>query len=326
MDQEADNVDNRSSKHNWSAEEDAALVACLVSMKHDQNHMQGSKFTSGHLGELEKMMQRKLPGCGLKGNPHIQSRIKTLKSNWTTVHDMVYGTNTSGFGWDEDRQMVVADKDVWDAYIKSHSDASRFRYKPFPHLIDLTKVWGKDRATGGDARDAEEINDQDDEDGIGLEGHNQTPPADGEQPSSDEMTQADCEAASTLRKRKRSSPNNDVIEGFKEITEPFLHRLDKIADGMNRVAREKDLDEKRLALCEALSQVDGLTDDELIRAHLRLAGDPALMDLLEIDMPKLCGCDFNTCAIFDEDFETLMVLVPEDSELQALCNCCFVPF
>ncbi|KAF7803030.1 protein ALP1-like [Senna tora] len=173
-----------------------------------------------------------------------------------------------------DRQMVVADRDVWDAYIK---DASRFRYKPFPHLIDLTKVWGKDRATGGDARDAEEINDQADEDGIGLEGHNQTPPADGEQASSDEMTQADCEAASTSRKRKQSSPNNDVIQGFKEITEPFLHRLDKIADGMNRVAREKDLDEKREALCQALSQVDGLTDDELIRAHLRLAGDPALM-------------------------------------------------
>ncbi|KAF7822206.1 protein ALP1-like [Senna tora] len=178
----------------------------------------------------------------VEGKPPHPVKDKDTEEQLDNRSRMVYGTNTSGFRWDEDRQMVVADRDVWDAYIKSHSDASRFRYKPFPHLIDLTKVWGKDRATEGDARDAEEINDQADEDGIGLEGHNQTPPADGEQPSSDEMTQADCEAASTSRKRKRSSTNNDVIEGFKEITEPFLHRLDKIADGMNMVAREKALD------------------------------------------------------------------------------------
>ncbi|KAF7835688.1 protein ALP1-like [Senna tora] len=29
-------------------------------------------------------------------------------------------------------------------------------------------------------------------------------------------------------------------------------------------------------------------------------GDLTINDLLEIDMPKLCGCDFNACAIFDE--------------------------
>ncbi|KAF7812300.1 Myb/SANT-like domain containing protein [Senna tora] len=232
MDSQADNADGISSKHNWSTDEDAALVAIIVSMKEDQNHMQGSKFCSGHLGVIEKKMQENLLGCRLKGIPHIHSRLKTLGKNWPTVHDMVYGTNTSGFSWDDDRQLV------------SHPDAKLFRYKPFPYLADLMKVWGKDRATGAEARDAKDINETADEDldgldGLGNSGKNQTPPG---QHSSDDMTQpppTDCVAASTSRKRKRTSPSNDVIEGFKEV--------------------------------------NGLTDDLLVHTHLRLSGDLVML-------------------------------------------------
>ena len=31
---------------------------------------------------------------------------------------MVYGSNTSGFGWDFDRKVVIADKEVWEEYLK----------------------------------------------------------------------------------------------------------------------------------------------------------------------------------------------------------------
>lgn len=34
------------------------------------------------------------------------------------MHDMVYGTNTSGFGWDTDKCCVTIDAEVWDEYIK----------------------------------------------------------------------------------------------------------------------------------------------------------------------------------------------------------------
>ncbi|KAI9073805.1 hypothetical protein K1719_044252 [Acacia pycnantha] len=65
------------------------------------------------------MMEEKLPRCGIKACPHITSRIKTLKKLWQTTYDMVYGTNTSGFGWDPDTKCVTANKEVWDEYIKS---------------------------------------------------------------------------------------------------------------------------------------------------------------------------------------------------------------
>ncbi|KAI9107984.1 hypothetical protein K1719_020857 [Acacia pycnantha] len=102
----------------WTPVEDKVLVDCLVSLKVDHKFIADNGFKSGFANALQSMMEEKLPGCGIKACPHITSRIKTLKKLWQTAHDMVYGTNTSGFGWDPDTKCVTADKEVWDEYIK----------------------------------------------------------------------------------------------------------------------------------------------------------------------------------------------------------------
>ncbi|KAI9071124.1 hypothetical protein K1719_046913 [Acacia pycnantha] len=53
-----------------------------------------------------------------KSNSHITSRLKTLKRLWQTAYDIIYGPNTSGFGWDPETKLVTADDDVWDEYLK----------------------------------------------------------------------------------------------------------------------------------------------------------------------------------------------------------------
>ncbi|KHG07559.1 hypothetical protein F383_34597 [Gossypium arboreum] len=53
----------------------------------------------------------------LKAKPNIESRISTSKKDWAIFCDMLSGKNNSGFGWDEHRQMVVAEDAVWDLYI-----------------------------------------------------------------------------------------------------------------------------------------------------------------------------------------------------------------
>ncbi|PPD94163.1 hypothetical protein GOBAR_DD08806 [Gossypium barbadense] len=79
--------------------------------------------------------------------PNIESRIRLLKREWSIVYDMLNGQNNSGFGWDENRQLVVAEDAVWDSYLK------------------LTAIYARDRATGKDAQTAvdvlEEINAED---------------------------------------------------------------------------------------------------------------------------------------------------------------------
>lgn len=69
-------------------------------------------FKAGYLQRLEDMLIEKLPSHGIKGVPHIQSRIKTPKNNWQAIFDLVYGPNTSEFGWDSVTKYVIAEPAV----------------------------------------------------------------------------------------------------------------------------------------------------------------------------------------------------------------------
>ncbi|MBA0784950.1 hypothetical protein Gotri_026262, partial [Gossypium trilobum] len=55
---------------------------------------------------------------------------------------MLSGKDNSNFGWDEHRQMVVAE----DA--DSHKTVGQFRHRSFPYYDQLTSIYAKDRATG----------------------------------------------------------------------------------------------------------------------------------------------------------------------------------
>ncbi|KAH1031457.1 hypothetical protein J1N35_043631 [Gossypium stocksii] len=86
----------------------------------------------------------------LKAKPNLESRIRTLKRDWSIVYDMLSGKNNSGFGWDEHRQLVVAED-------TSHKEAAQFKHRSFPYYDQLTAIYAKDRATGKDAQTAADI-------------------------------------------------------------------------------------------------------------------------------------------------------------------------
>ncbi|XP_052478461.1 uncharacterized protein LOC128033991 [Gossypium raimondii] len=73
------------------------------------------------------------------------------------IYDMLNGQNNSGFGWDEHRQLVVAEDAVWESYVKSHKEASQFRHRSFPYYNQLTAIYARDRATGKDAQTAADV-------------------------------------------------------------------------------------------------------------------------------------------------------------------------
>ena len=102
----------------WSAEEDKVLIDCLVTLRIEGQYLADNGFKNGFANALKLMMEAKLPGCGIKATPHITSRIKTLKRLWQMAYDMVYGPNTSGFGWDPDTKFVTAEPAVWEEYLK----------------------------------------------------------------------------------------------------------------------------------------------------------------------------------------------------------------
>ena len=109
---------SRGNKRKWVPEEDAALVSCMVDLHNVGTFNADTEFKAGYLNELERMLQKVLPNAMLKAKPNIESRIRLLKREWSIVYDMLNGQNNSGFGWDEHRQLVVAEDAVWESYLK----------------------------------------------------------------------------------------------------------------------------------------------------------------------------------------------------------------
>ncbi|MFQ6635197.1 hypothetical protein Gotur_010079, partial [Gossypium turneri] len=62
-----------------------------------------------------------------------------------------------GFGWDEHRQLVVAEDVVWNSYINSHKEVDQFKHCNFPYYDQLIAIYAKDRAIGKDAQIAVDI-------------------------------------------------------------------------------------------------------------------------------------------------------------------------
>jgi len=70
-------------KHFWSKVEDAISVDSLLELSQSPLWKTNCGFKNGYLQKLKAILEEKLPGCGLKGNPHIRSRVKTLKTKWS---------------------------------------------------------------------------------------------------------------------------------------------------------------------------------------------------------------------------------------------------
>ena len=62
-------------------------------------------------------MEKKLPGCGIKASPHIESRYETLRRQYRAIADML-GPNASGFGWNDNEKMVVVEKKFFEVWVK----------------------------------------------------------------------------------------------------------------------------------------------------------------------------------------------------------------
>ena len=105
-------------KRNWSEQEDLKLIEVMLDLHNMGTYTADNGFKSGYFNALEKTLATSLPESGLKADPHIRSRVKTLKTHFAIVHDMLCGPNTSGFGYDDTIKSVVAEKSVWDAYIQ----------------------------------------------------------------------------------------------------------------------------------------------------------------------------------------------------------------
>ncbi|GAV89598.1 LOW QUALITY PROTEIN: hypothetical protein CFOL_v3_33012, partial [Cephalotus follicularis] len=91
-------------KRRWRRVEDAKLVECLIELVNVGGWKGDNGTFKSRFSVQEKWMEEKLPGCGLKASPHIE----TLKKHYGAIAEML-GPECSGFGWDDANKCIIAD-------------------------------------------------------------------------------------------------------------------------------------------------------------------------------------------------------------------------
>ncbi|PPD74250.1 hypothetical protein GOBAR_DD28818 [Gossypium barbadense] len=288
------------SKRKWVPEEDAALVSCMVDLYNVRTFNADTGFKAGYLNELEKMLEKALPIAMLKAKPNIESRIRCLKREWSVVYDMLNGKNNSGFGWDEHRQLVVAENAVWESYVKSHKEASQFRHRSFPYYNQLTAIYARDRATGKDAQTAADVLEEIHAEDVRTTDMNE-----------ERNTFYDCEAdvslddmdvsgtdprgdrnqggsSSSNKRKKKFDARDNVYSSFDEATTLLAENIKAVGDQISRsiasnvVVQQKSeehqkMEEKASNLYSALWSIEGLTDDQRYDALSKIPDHPTQM-------------------------------------------------
>ncbi|PPD67774.1 hypothetical protein GOBAR_DD35349 [Gossypium barbadense] len=226
-----------------------------------------------------------LPNAMLKARPNIESRIRLLKREWSIVYDILNGQNNSGFGWDEHRQLVVAEDAVWDSYLKSHKEASQFRHRTFPYYDQLTTIYARDRATGKDAQTAADVLEEIKAEGIPTTGMDEERNSFYDCEADISLDDMDVSAAelqrdrnqggssSSNKRKKKSDARDNMYSSFDEAATLLAENIKAIGDQISRsiasdvVAQQKSeefqiMHEKASNLYSTLWEIEGLTDDE----------------------------------------------------------------
>lgn len=242
----------------WTNLEEAKLVDALVVMVNTGAFKADNGFKSGHLAYLEQALKESLPSSGILGKPHIESKLKKRKKDWTIMHDMLSGSYTSGVGYDSEKHCVVAEDEVWESYLQVHKGAGKWKNKAFPFYEDLCIVYGKDRAQGNRARDfvetEEEVNMEDQEQHMYEE-------------SGDVMAtshiQGVNEETSSRRGRKRKRRVDPMADGFGNAVTKLGDSLEKMANKFNKdIEREEELDKKRSLITSEISKMQSFTQSQ----------------------------------------------------------------
>ncbi|XP_012844393.1 PREDICTED: uncharacterized protein At2g29880-like isoform X2 [Erythranthe guttata] len=138
----------KNSRRVWTREQEDALIIALKELINN-GWRADNGFRAGYLQALESALAAKVRGSNLLASKHIVSKLIV----WKRIYGQLQGmTNTSGFGWKQESNMIVVEDDVWKSYAKVHPDVENMRHKTFPFYEDWKEIFGRDRADGLNAQ------------------------------------------------------------------------------------------------------------------------------------------------------------------------------
>ncbi|KAK9167235.1 hypothetical protein Scep_002426 [Stephania cephalantha] len=246
----------------WTIDQDTALVASLVDlMNKGGRKLNSGTFKGGIQHELERLMKEKLGNnFQIKAHPHIDSKACGLRTKYFALAEM-QGPRCSGFGWNDINKSITCDDDVWNNWVQSHPTTVGLRNKPFPFFDELDYVYRKDRATGACA-----------ENPANAESNPVTP-------ISARTTQPTESSGNGKRKR------NEVIDVVQDLATQVTNAVEIMStcgEHIRKLAKcfqhGSDCADRRMIVHQEVPKIDGLSQEEVIKAGRKIALDP-----LEID-------------------------------------------
>ncbi|CAN1177995.1 hypothetical protein LINPERHAP2_LOCUS33429 [Linum perenne] len=216
----------------------------------------------------------------MKVVPHIKSRHRLFKDKYVAITDVKNG-GASGFGWDESKQQVVADDDVFRTWTKRFPGAKGLNKKPFPYYDQLARIFGKDRALGGESEspaDADNHDEQfvdaasafDDEASQRVLESMINQGIDGRNMAATSKTSASTGTSKRPRKEVVASGMTDEIAKLHPLLEKTASSIERM---VNSICHDDDIQFRRGNLYSELAAMDGLSHDQVVAASLALMKD-----------------------------------------------------
>ncbi|KAL3730645.1 hypothetical protein ACJRO7_027644 [Eucalyptus globulus] len=258
-------------RHIWTIDEENALLDGLEELV-TRGMKADNSFKSGYMILLKKWFEENFPCSGIKGNPHIESKMKNLKKFYNQIYDL---RNQSDFGWDHEKHCVdIHFEDSWQKYCKTYLGATSLRGKSFPQYDRLVAVFGKDRAKENLSEDPSEAHvavdheESENHDNVTTNGVSQNL-----LPLSSSQTQNVFDSS----RRKRAKASNKWATGLVKIAGTFGSFLENANKRMemivSHIGHAKDLDNDIRKINEELLQMSLGTMDR-IKLCRKIVKDP----------------------------------------------------
>lgn len=124
------------SRTDWSPEMDQYFIELMINQIGRRDKIENT-FTKQAWTEMLSLFNERFGPQ--HGKRVLRHRYKKL---WKYYNDIAVMLAQDGFSWDEEQQMLAADSDVWDAYVKKHPYARSYRTKSLPNYKDLGLIYG----------------------------------------------------------------------------------------------------------------------------------------------------------------------------------------
>ncbi|XP_048324377.1 uncharacterized protein LOC107411969 isoform X2 [Ziziphus jujuba] len=168
------------SRTNWTPAMERYFIDLMLDQVHRGNRM-GHTFNKQAWNDMLVMFNANF------GSPYDVNALKSRYTNlWKQFNDIKNLLDQNGFSWDNNRQMLIAEKYVWDAYIKAHPDAQFYRNRALINFNDLCLIYAHTTADGRYSLSSHDIDFDDDIQAMNFAvGVNSLATASKEQPKTD---------------------------------------------------------------------------------------------------------------------------------------------